>query len=372
MFDRDRLLVVALGLGFAGCVTSKPVGGNPGDGMNDGDAGDDADDMDGDSTDDGVDDGVDDGIGDSMGDTGPGQLCPDMPGSCPNPECDNGSCSGPLSDYDQDGCIRPRCSVDECPAGRTCVSMEAWGSCVPSTSVCEPDGAACGCGGTADCSGFESVCVPDDEAPPPVEQCVADDPGGAFEFTPSIGDENAGQATCTVTSAELLEFNCTGDFNGMFALDLYASGQVDLVDNEEVTIQYWFEGEIEWANEWLRITRAGFPDTPVVAISADELLPPGVAGSDFWPTNADLAPIDIGCPGVLCEDNGQLRTGQAITKTGDNPDGQSWAAGQGGVLPGKFGGETVTIQVRDARQGACGANLGDQQAWYALTLTQSQ
>ncbi len=365
MLDRRLLVVAGLAVATVGCVTPKSVGGNPDDGMND-DGVDDGDDVMngtadvGDDDTAGPDDGVDDGNDDSAG------MCPDNPTMCAT-TCEDGSCSGPLSEFDEDGCLRVRCDSGPCPDGRTCIDLEPWGQCVGSTTVCELDGDVCQCGGTPDCMPA-SICVPDDQVPPPVESCIAPNPGAGFSFEPSIG-EDGGAATCTVDSVDPIQFNCAGDFNGVYTLDLFTSAEVDLTAGEEVTVNYWFEADVEYANEWLRVTRDGFPGEPIVAVSADALLPPGVGGGDFWPTNVDIETADIGCPTAFCVDTGMQYTGRAIRTVNGTETGE-FAAGEGGFVPGKFGGETVVIQVREAREGACGANLGDQEAWHALSLVQ--
>lgn len=295
-------------------------------------------------------------------------MCPDSPSGCAMESCQNGECTGPLSEFDADGCPRPRCEVDPCPAGRTCVTLGDWGACAPSTTVCEVNGMACTCGGTLDCSGSVSICVPDDEAPPPVEECVAQDPGVGFSFSPAIG-EDQGQSTCTVENTDPLQFDCSGDFTGTYTLDLYASSQHDLSAEDTVTIDYWFEDQGAWNNEWLRITRDFFPFEPVVAVSADSLFPPGVNESDFLPTNVDIAAAETECPPVSCADTATEATGQAI-RTGNEFDFIDFPPGAGGIVAGKFGGETVVIQVREARLGSCDAALVDQASWYAFTLLQ--
>lgn len=362
MLDRQLVMVAGLAVVVAGCVTSKPVGSNPDDGMNDDGVDDGVDDMDGtaDAGDDGVDNGVDDGVDDGA------EMCPDNLGTCTALRCEDGTCTGPLSEFDADGCLRARCGQTPCPDGRTCVELEPWGACAPSTNICEIDAGTCSCEVTADCMPT-SVCVPDEEAPPPVETCIAADPGAGFSFNPSIG-EVQGAATCTVDSVDPIQLDCAGDFTGVYTLDLYTSGQVDLTQGEEVTVNYWFESEIEWANEWLRITRDGLPAEPIVAVSADTLLPPGVAAADFWPTNVDIGRTYFGCPVATCPDTGMPYVGHAIETL--NGEGAVFAAGEGGFVPGKFGGGSVIIQVREARDGACGASLGDQEAWNAFTLIQ--
>jgi len=304
---------------------------------------------------------------DSDGKPGDGPACLDSPqDACPSPDCGFG-CGGPFARFDEDGCVRPHCTEGTCPVGRTCVALRDYGTCAASTVGCFVDPEeGCICGGTLDCSPEVTICVPDDELPPPAAQCNTIETQPAFEFEPSLGDGSA-TATCTVTSLEPLVLDCTGDLEGVYTLILASAAQPALSVGQVVTVNATTEvpSSGEWLNRWLRITTDEFPFQPVVAVYADTLLPSGANADAFWPTNVEIATTTIGCPEIICEEGGS-KTGVAIlANEGSFPSGSS------GQVPGKFGGERVFATIGEARQGGgCEETLISQPAWFNFTLIQ--
>jgi len=143
-------------------------------------------------------------------------LCPDNPDfTCTVPlDCENEyDCGGPLSEADAEGCLRPRCSVGECPDGYTCVHLRDWGSCASSSWSCEADGDQCGCGGTADCSDSVAICVQEEVAPPAACNSFTDEASclaagcSAFMLAPRVEfDELAGTCSCAEAEPTCLWF----------------------------------------------------------------------------------------------------------------------------------------------------------------------
>jgi len=188
----SRLLALGCVLGLSACAVTKPVGQDEDTEGGSGTAGDATTTADGDVPTDAGDGGT----------TGSPALCPDNPGTCPFSECETGfACGGPLSTFDADGCPRPSCGIDPCDEGRTCVTVGDYGGCAASSWTCtiEDDG-TCGCGGTADCSGDVSICVPDEVAPDPEDmiptleeftaQCLAAETQEECAAIPSVDETN--------------------------------------------------------------------------------------------------------------------------------------------------------------------------------------
>lgn len=176
---------VMVGLLFvAACVVSEPVGGV----------------AETDSESQGLDGADESDSGDESGAVT--AQCVDNPGSCASSECEPGGCGGPLSLYDEDGCLRPRCDDSgTCDAGRTCVRVGDYGSCSPSNWICEAPEGGCACGGTGDCSQDVSLCVPDallpelQELVPSVEEyaqmCATASDQGSCADVPTFYDAEA-------------------------------------------------------------------------------------------------------------------------------------------------------------------------------------
>ena len=178
--------VTACGLGWMllpGCVNSQAVGGVDEAGTEQAS--------------------MDDSGGDSSGpgasDGAPLGLCPDNPDSCEAPCGAGDACGGPLSLYDEDGCLRPRCDqTGSCAEGRTCVRLGDYGSCAPTMVTCDDSDGTCSCGGPKDCSEDASICLPDallpelQELVPTVEEfaqmCAAAQNDGACGGVPSFYD----------------------------------------------------------------------------------------------------------------------------------------------------------------------------------------
>jgi len=132
-------------LAAVGCVVSEPVGG-----VADTDAG-------GGSSETGLDES--DGPGQSDG--AEADVCADNPASCQY-ACGDDECGGPLSQYDDDGCLRTRCDDSQaCPDGRSCIRLGDYGACAPTNWSCDESDGMCSCGGPKDCFEGASVCIPD-------------------------------------------------------------------------------------------------------------------------------------------------------------------------------------------------------------------
>lgn len=312
----------------------------------------------------------DDATDPTAGDTGVPGLCPLEPFECSSDGfCSGDSCLSPLSQWDENGCPRASCGGDgTCPDGQVCLRLGDWGSCAASSWGCELYEGECVCGGTADCSEDVSHCIPEEIAPPPVALCIPPDPGAAFAIAPALGDAS-GTAECTVISLAPLQLDCTGDFMGVHTINLASAEPPALAVGQIVTFEHYAQAEIEWLDTWLRITSTEDLTTPVVAVNASALLPAG-APADFWPTNVEVAVGDIGCLEFFCGEEPGSFTGQAI-RVGQGPDTIDYAAGESGPVPGKFGGEIDIVTVHEAREGACGATLGDQPGWFSLVIVQT-
>lgn len=166
MMMNARWMVCLVWGGFAtgGCVRAKDIGGNPGDESSGGQAS--------------SSEGGSAEAGSSS--SGGAQVCPqseDFTCSSPLP-CDGiVECGTFGSGLDAQGCPRPRCSeADPCDDGMVCVRLGDIGSCSSSSTFCEDNELGeCSCGGTDDCNGDVSICMPPEVAFPQACSILTDE-----------------------------------------------------------------------------------------------------------------------------------------------------------------------------------------------------
>lgn len=338
MMVGTRVLLVVTGMvwvvGMVGCVSPKAVGQTP--------------DTDGDPTASSGED-TDDSTAESVGEPGMIVMCPDNPGMCADVDrnfCDDDA-GGPVSEFDADCCLRPRCDFDGlCPDGRVCVVMAGWGTGAASSTECVPDGDVCGCGGTADGAQGAAVCVLVEDAPPePLPgQCTTESTGAPITVTP---DDPAmgGTASCVVTQLveTTIDLDCTaGDFTGAITLAI-GTGAPSLAlavdDVVDVTLDNLVLGDI--VERYLVITDAG--GQRVVVVGDGETV--GIDGSaPVLPSGVDgieLAPI--GCPVAECGEYGQ------VLRASQGEQSIDVAPGQSAAVPGEFVGAAPVLSVFEAR-----------------------
>ncbi len=304
-------------------------------------------------------------------DTGEPSVCPGVEVGCDTFEpCQGEDCGAVLSQFDADNCPRAACSAADptCPEGRVCFLLSDWGYCGSSGWDCfeEEEEGQCVCGQTADCDPSIAYCIPAELAPPAVERCLPPDPGDAFAIEPALS-ETTGTAACTVAAVAPLQLDCTGDFVGLHTVTVNSNMPAGFTVGETVTLEHYARPQIEWLDEWLRILDdEGRPR--VFAVQATDILPPD-APADFWTSPAwEVSLVDMGCIVAACGNaGGNGVTGMAISVTiGDG--NHVYAGGEFGGWPGKFGGEMGDVTVHEARQGSCGATLGDQTSWVSFSI----
>jgi hypothetical protein len=351
-----RISILSLALLSSACVTGKAVGE-----IDTGDTGDTGDSSD--SADSGTE------TDPSAGDTGVPGMCLVEPVQCTSDGFCSGEGCGVTDHWDENGCPRPACGSSECPEGMVCFHFADWNQSASSGWGCDIEDGECLCGETADANPDVSHCVPEAIMPPPVDRCVPPSPGEAFSVEPALGDVG-GTSACTVLATGPLQLDCAGDFTGTFTVTLASAGSPALSVDQAVTLEYYAEAQTEWLDQWLRITTEEFPSEPVVAVQASALLPPGVS-AEFWPTNVVLDIGDIGCLRYGCDPDGAMSvTGRSI-RVGPESVATDFAGGESGNVPGKFGGEQPVITVQEVRDGACGANLGEQPGWVSFVIVQT-
>ena len=317
---------------LAGCVTSKDVGQTP------------------DTDDEPTDSATGDSSSELTGNPGGVQLCPDNPGMCA--DVDGNFCGddagGPISEFDADCCLRPRCDGDgQCPDGRVCVVLGSWGTGAASWTECAPEGDACSCGATADGDPDAAVCVPAELAPlaPAPEQCNTESTGTALTVTP---DEPTmvGTASCTVTGLveTVIDLQCEGEFSGPVTLGI-ATGAPSLAITVDEVVTVTLLNKTEGGpTQWYVVVENGTGERVIVAGDGEDLTPDG--STPPWPTNVDTVELmAIGCPVSACGEYGVvLRASQGDGSFVDV------APGQTSGVPGKFGGSTPQLSVFEARR----------------------
>lgn len=95
-------------------------------------------------------------------------------------DCSSGGCGG-HAPFDENGCLRPRCSVDDdCSPGELCFSPLDYGECLTAMVTCQDDPATgeCICEGPKTCDA--AYCVP----------------ASAVEFDPGICEKQISQEAC--------------------------------------------------------------------------------------------------------------------------------------------------------------------------------
>ncbi len=347
MMTLTRLTWVGV-LALGGCVTPKTVGQTP---ETESDAGS---------------QGSSEGTQES-GDPGPGGQCSDNPGTCADVDgnfCGD-SAGGPISEFDADCCVRPRCDFDgECDGDRVCVALGLWGSGASSSLWCTIEDDACVCGATADGAPDPRVCVRPEDAPvEPPPQCRLEATGDAYTLDPI---DASGSADCVVTgvAGTTFDLDCTGEITGALTIAV-ASGaaSVRLVADEQVAVLVDSRATAEFVEQWLRITDAD-GEHVVVAARAQTLVAPDATPT--WPTNVEgVALADLGCPAVECEAGGSQWAGRLI-RAGE---GEPLAVGPGesSDIPGEFGGSAPVLSVFEAHVGNCDPIDGPTE-WYAYTI----
>jgi len=128
-----------------------------------------------------------------------GLVC-DSANNCvvyPAPCGDN--CGNLESDFDEDGCLRQKCSNDDaCADGERCFVAAEFGLCESSGISCQddPETETCQCGGNPDCNGGHCVDaelfpaeMPGPEGDMLVQPTCAPNDGAAFSFTVYVQGE---------------------------------------------------------------------------------------------------------------------------------------------------------------------------------------
>lgn len=347
-----RLCPALLALSVApACVESTPIGGNPVD-------------TEGDETD------------SDVSDTEfPTAECVDSPPefacTVPFSEC-NAECGGPASVFDSNGCLRQTCQdTSECPAGRECVRTGDWGGGPPSSTFCEMFDGECSCGSTADGNPDVRVCVPSEDIPV-VDPVVCDNYGSGNGFEWTAGTPVAGLSTCTVMGvpAPEIQLDCTGAMTGTASLSIAGLMTLDLQGGEVLTIEYIVEDNGSWQNEWLDVTNDANALQSARAAQTSELLPSGAA-ADFWGVNFALEAVPSECPFVACDGGStfDLGTRPAAIRAGGPDFFEDFRPGQSGDIPGKFGGISPRLFLRQAVEGGCPSpDAGAPPQWYALSV----
>jgi len=333
---------------------------------------------------------VTEGVGTMDPSSSDAMLCPDSPdGACLDDSC-SFSCGGSFSDFDADGCLRPRCETDrQCPEGRSCVVFSDYGQCGASSASCFLDAEAdngCSCGVAGDCNRNVAICVPEAELPPPVELCnpTLFSKEEVFAFEPPLGELSV-TADCTITAIVPLAMTCTGGFEGNYMLSLLGDASPALATGQTVTVEYVVEARSQWLNRWLRITTRSvpsvpsvpnvpnMPNVPIIAVQAEDLTPPGLNETEVWLPNLELEIGEVGCERFYCEsfavsgDPRETMTGVSIVASG-----RDFPSGSAGPISGESGSGASIITVAQARRGgACEESTLDQRSWFAFTLVTS-
>jgi hypothetical protein len=263
---------------------------------------------------------------------------------------------------------------------RQVVALAAVLACTPDKGETETAGATttgvtsattAGTTGTtgAESTGDEPTTDPDGSSGTdggPEMKCLLLGLSEAFTTMPALAGGEDLDLTCTVNTAEPIALHCDGVPPDV-AITLTATFLPDLVVGESVTLEYRSVGHAEFLEQWLRI-KAGTA-TKLVTAQAMAVAPAGV--TEWFPTNVDVVPAEIGCPDVMCTDGSGLSIRKQSLVFGEGPTTIELEPGNGGVIPGEFGGETYRAFVHEARIGACGASLGEQTSWYAFSIVRT-
>ncbi len=201
-----------------------------------------------------------------------------------------------------------------------------------------------GTGGTTPTSGEASTGT----GGAPVE-CINGGLGAAFSWaTPP----SPGVAQCTRISDDLLAFDCSGDFSGIFTLMVGNPGVLGIVTGDPIEIDYrhTMDGDTV-TGEWLRIR--GQNQWYIVAAQGPTLAPPD-APADWFHPNVAVTVRSGDCAAALCGDgSNDMNTPLAIA-FGQGDVSITLAPGKDGGVPGEFGGERYQAAVTEAHTGLCG------------------
>ncbi|MEM7155371.1 MAG: hypothetical protein AAF799_21155 [Myxococcota bacterium] len=332
-------------MGAAACIAPVTIGGNPVDSDSDSDSGVD--------TDDPV---LTTGEPPAETEDVPANACPDSPEdyACTVPTTCNGFCGGMGSEYDADGCLRSRCSIDDdCADGRTCVRLGDWGGGAPSSTFCEMSEGECVCGGTADGNVDIRVCIPDEEIPE-FDPAVCSELGSGASFSWVVGEVTAGESTCTVLAVgDMLDMACTGAIEGDVTLALAAGIDLFAVD-DVIALDYRVDTPGKWTDQWVKLQVDGKIGAQVVAAQTSNLAPSGESAGWLTDGSYELSLAEATCPYTACDgvisDFG-LRP--IALRAGQGENFEDFWPGEAGPVPGKFGGVSPDISVLEMREGSC-------------------
>lgn len=177
--------------------------------------------------------------------------------------------------------------------------------------------------------------------------CIGGGIGPAFQWATAPGP---GVAECTLITDSALAFDCSGDFVGIFTLELVNTGALGLSVGDVVEIDYRIaETGESITGEWLRVR--GQNQWWIVAGQGSTLAPPD-APADWFHPNVEVAVVD-GCEPVACDGSSDVSTPRSIS-FGEGDIVVALAPGKDGGVPGEFGGERYHAAVSEAHTGVCG------------------
>jgi hypothetical protein len=192
----------------------------------------------------------------------------------------------------------------------------------------------------------------------PVE-CVGGGIGVAFAWTTA---PDPGVAQCTRISDDTLAFDCTGDFTGIFTLELANSGTLGIVAGDPLEVDYRVTKDGDTVTgEWLRVR-----DQVQWYIVAGQgpTVAPANAPDDWFHPNVDVTVVATDCAAVACDDGSGDENIPGALAFGEGEQVVELTPGKGGGVPGEFGGESYHAVVTEAHTGLCGG--GDAKAGVAL------
>lgn len=173
---------------------------------------------------------------------------------------------------------------------------------------------------------------------------------------PAFGWQTApepGTSACTRISDGNLALDCTGDFTGIFTLELSNTGELGIVPGEPITVTYVVTKDGDTVTgEWLQVR--DMVQWYIVAAQGPTLAPPD-APADWFHPNVEVKRVDGACAAVACDDgSGDMNTPRAIS-FGQGETTSVLTPGMNSGVPGEFGGESYHAAVSEAHTGLCGA-----------------
>lgn len=182
----------------------------------------------------------------------------------------------------------------------------------------------------------------------PIE-CIDGGIGPAFVWQTA---PDPGSAMCTRISDGNLALDCSGEFTGIFTLELANTGELGIVPGDPLMVDYRVtkDGD-EVTGEWLRVRDQ--IQWYIVAGQGPTLAPPD-APTDWFHPNVEVTRVAGGCAAVACDDgSGDMNTPLAIS-FGQGDITTVLAPGMSSGVPGEFGGESYHAAVSEAHTGLCG------------------